>query len=85
MALQLGAAILLWLLRRPALWLFMVAFFLGGANVARQLVTRDLASVFTNMGVIGVITLLFSIGVGLMLSAAILAYVWGLYRRGVLG
>ena len=67
------------------LWLFMVAFFLGGANFVRQLVTRDLASVFTNLGVVEVITLLFSVGVGLMLSAAILAYVWGLYRRGAPG
>jgi hypothetical protein len=83
-AIQLIAAVLLWLLRRQALWLFAAAFFLGTGNFIWQILGKGLGQIFASFGVIGVVSMIFGLALGLILSAAILAYVWSLCRNGVL-
>jgi len=65
-------------------WWFLAAFVLGSANFVWHLVIKGLAGVFTSLGAMGVVIMIFGLAFGLLLSAAILAYVWTLYRRGVL-
>ena len=82
---HLMAATLLWFLRRAALWWFMASTFLGVLNSGRFLVTHGLVNLYSTLGAIGsVISFVMSYVLGLFVSAAILAYVVTLYRRGAL-
>ena len=83
---HLTAVTLLWFLRREALWWFMASTFLGAINSSRLLVTHGLFNLYANLGALGaVISFVMSYALSLIVSAAILAYVVSLYRRGVLG
>jgi len=83
---HLTAVTLLWFLRREALWWFMASTILGSLNSGRFLVTHGLVNLYATLGPIGaVISFVMSNVLSLVLSAAILAYVVSLYRRGVLG
>jgi hypothetical protein len=83
-AVQLVAVGLLWLLRRQALEVFLVAFLLSGANLARHVATRNVLDQFVSLGVIGVAVGIISTALGLLIPAGICAYVWTLRRDGVL-
>ena len=83
---HLTAVTLLWLLRRVALWWFMVSTFLGTLNSGRFLVTHGLLNLYATLGPLGaVLSFVLSYALGLAVSAAVLAYVVTLYRRGALG
>lgn len=82
--LGLSAAILLFLLRRAALWLFLAHTIAGGANTMRLLVMRSWFEPLTQLGTIGVVSLIAILVLSLLISVAVLAYVVSLYRRGVL-
>ena len=81
---QLCAATLLWLLRSQALEVFLVAFLLSGANLARHVATKNILDQFVSLGVIGVVAGIMTMALGLLIPAAICAYVWKLRRDGVL-
>lgn len=84
-AMHLMAVTLLWLLRRTALWWFMATSFLGAANSARLLVMRGLTGYYASLGTFGIVVGFLSLAANLVVSAAILAYIVSLYRRGALG
>jgi hypothetical protein len=85
-AVHLTAATLLWLLRRAALWWFMASTFLSTLNSGRMLATQAIFNLYGILGALAtVIIVLTSYLVSLIVSAAILAYVVTLYRRGALG
>jgi len=85
-ALHVTAVTLLWFLRRAALWWFMASTYLGVINSGRLLVTHGLVNLYAALGPLGaVITFVMSYALSLVVSAAILAYVVSLYRRGALG
>jgi len=79
--LLLTAAVLLLLKRRQALWFFTALLFLAGADVLQRLLTRDLRGLGINFGLLGIIVMMFGVGIELVGSIVILAYVWGLYSR----
>jgi len=83
-ALVLMGAILVRSSRRESLWFVMAVFFLAGASVARRLLTRDLSGLVDDFGLVGLMLLVFWVGVVFVLSGVILAYVWGMNRRGAL-
>jgi len=78
------AGTLLFLLRRSALWVYLVSTIAGAANGVRLMVTRGWAEPLTELGTIGQITLVVALALSLLVSVAVLAYVVALYRRGVL-
>lgn len=78
------AATLLWFLRRQAIWWFMASYFLGAANLARQVVTRGFMDQMAIGGLVGFVTGCFILVGSAFFSALILAYVVSLYRRGAL-
>lgn len=85
-SMYLTAVTLLWFLRRAALWWFMASTFLGALNSGRHLVTRGLVNHDAALGAPGAVaSLVMSYALVLAGSAAILAYVVTLYRRGALG
>ena len=82
---QMVAATLLWFMRRQALWWLFASYFLGSANFARQVVTRGFMDQIGIGGPLGVILGCMVLTGSTLISAAILAYVVTLYRRGALG
>jgi hypothetical protein len=81
---QVVAATMLWFLRRQALWWFIASFFLGAANLARQVVTRGFMDQMGLGGPVGLVVGCLVLVGSALFSAAILAYVVSLYRRGAL-
>jgi hypothetical protein len=84
-AVHLTAVTLLWYLRRAALWWFMASTFLNTLNSGRMLVTQVLVNMYGILGTLAtVIIVLMGYALSLVVSAAILAYIVSLYRRGAL-
>jgi hypothetical protein len=81
-AMLVTAAILLRRSRREALWFVAAVFLVAGATVARRLLTRDIGGLIDYFGLLGLILVVFWIGLVFVLSGVILAYVWGLKRQG---
>ena len=82
--LQMVGATLLWRLRRQALPVLMLGLTLSTANSVRVFMKPDIISIFSPLGLAGVFVIGFTVVFGLVISAAILAYTWRLYRGGVL-
>jgi len=82
---QVVAMTLLWLMRRQALWWLVASYFIGSANFARQVVTRGFMDQIGIGGPVGMILGCLVLAMSTLISAAILAYVASLYRRGALG
>ena len=85
MALNLAAAVWLWLLRKRAFDLFVAAFALSVASVIWQLIGGGgpLATILSQ-GTLMVVITTFSLVVGWTISLAICLYVWNLRQKGVL-
>lgn len=82
---HLMAVTLLWFLRRAALWWFMASTFLGALNSGRSLVMHGLVNLYSTLGAMGsVVSFVMGYVLSLVVSAAILAYIVTLYRRGAL-
>jgi len=84
MALNLTAAVWLWLMRKRAFDLFVATFALSVASVIWQLIGGGpLASLMTQ-GTLMVVITIFSLVVGWAISLAICLYAWNLRQQGVL-
>ena len=81
---QLGAATLLWLLRRRAAEAFLVVSVLSAANTARHIVTRGLLEFGIQHGTVGVVVTIFSLSLNFLFSSAVCAYAYTLRARRVL-